>query len=87
MPHRDLQAFIAVLEREGELRRVKVETDPELEIPAIATQLVREGGPALLFERPKGSSYPLLINQLASERRIELALGRHPKAVGICWRV
>ena len=82
MPHRDLQEFMAVLEREGELRRVKVEADPELEIAAIATRLVREGGPALLFERPKGSPYPLLINQLATERRIELALGRHPKAVG-----
>ena len=52
MPHRDLQEFMAVLEREGELRRVKVEADPELEIAAIATRLVREGGPALLFERP-----------------------------------
>ena len=82
MPHRDLQEFMGVLEREGELRRVKVEADPELEIAAIATRLVREGGPALLFERPKGSPYPLLINQLATERRIELALGRHPKAVG-----
>ena len=58
MPYRDLQEFIAVLEREGELRRVKVEADPELEISAIATRLVRDGGPALLFERPKGSPYP-----------------------------
>jgi 4-hydroxy-3-polyprenylbenzoate decarboxylase len=78
----DLQTFLSRLEREGELARVRVEVDPELEITEIATRVVREQGPALLFERVDGSEFPLAINLLGNERRIELALGRHPQAVG-----
>ncbi|MGE5620534.1 MAG: menaquinone biosynthesis decarboxylase [Sphingomonadaceae bacterium] len=78
----DLQGFIAYLERQGELRRVSVEVDPELEITEIATRVVREKGPALLFERVKGADFPLAINLFGSERRIELALGRHPGEIG-----
>src|SRR3990167_233628 len=80
-PH-DLQAFLALLEREGQLARVRVEVDPELEITEIATRVVKEQGPALLFERVRGSDFPLAINILGSARRIELALGRHPQEVG-----
>ena len=58
---------MAVLEREGELRRVKVEADPELEIAAIATRLVREGGPALLFRAAQGLAVPAA-HQPASHR-------------------
>lgn len=83
MAYRDLREFISALEREGEIRRVQVEVDPQLEITEIATRLAREKGPALLFERVKGSPYPLVINQLATARRIEVALGRHPAAVGV----
>ena len=78
----DLQAFLTQLERQGELSRVRVEVDPELEVTEIATRVVKEKGPALLFERVKGSAFPLAINILGSERRIELALGRHPQQVG-----
>ncbi|MBI3330599.1 MAG: UbiD family decarboxylase, partial [Candidatus Omnitrophica bacterium] len=78
----DLQAFLALLERESELARVRVEVDPELEITEIATRVVKEQGPALLFERVRGSEFPLAINVLGSARRIELALGRHPQQVG-----
>jgi len=77
-----LQDFLAQLEREGQLSRVRVEVDPELEITEIATRVVKEQGPALLFERVKGSVFPLAINILGSEKRIELALGRHPQQVG-----
>ncbi len=82
MPFSDLQHFMAVLERRGELRRIRVEVDPELEITEIATRVVKDEGPALLFERVKGSDFPLLINVLGSPGRIELALGRHPQGVG-----
>ncbi|MDP3722577.1 MAG: menaquinone biosynthesis decarboxylase [Candidatus Omnitrophota bacterium] len=78
----DLQSFLTFLEREKQLARVRVEVDPELEITEIATRVVKQQGPALLFERVKGSSFPLAINILGSEQRIELALGRHPQQVG-----
>ncbi|MDR5704133.1 MAG: UbiD family decarboxylase, partial [Armatimonadota bacterium] len=82
MPFADLQDFLRHLERLGELRRVKVEVDPRLEITEIVTRVVREEGPALLFERVKGSPFPLAINILGSRRRIEEALGRPPAEVG-----
>jgi 4-hydroxy-3-polyprenylbenzoate decarboxylase len=74
-PPLDLREWIALLEREGELTRVAAEVNPELEITEIADRAVKAGGPALLFEHPKGSKLPLLINQFGSERRICLALG------------
>src|SRR5438105_15166509 len=72
---RDLREWIALLEREGELVRVSAEVDPRLEVTEIVDRTVKAGGPALLFERPKGSSHPLLINQFGTERRMCLALG------------
>jgi len=72
---RDLREWIALLEREGELVRVGAEVDPYLEITEIVDRVVRDGGPALLFERPKGSELPLLINQFGTERRMCLAFG------------
>ena len=78
----DLQSFLSLLDRHGELARIRVEVDPAYEITEIATRVVKAQGPALLFERVRGSSIPLAINFLGSDRRIELALGRHPQAVG-----
>jgi 4-hydroxy-3-polyprenylbenzoate decarboxylase len=74
-PPRDLREWIALLEREGELRRISAEVDPDLEITEITDRVVKAGGPALLFERPKGSPHPLLINQFGTERRTCLAFG------------
>src|ERR671910_913606 len=74
-PAVDLRDWIARLEREGELVRVEIEVDPELEITEIVDRTVKAGGPALLFERPKGSERPLLINQFGTERRMCLAFG------------
>ncbi|MHB8059970.1 MAG: UbiD family decarboxylase, partial [Gaiellaceae bacterium] len=71
----NLREWIALLEREGELKRIDVEVDPDLEITEIADRVVKAGGPALLFEHPKGSKLPLLINQFGTERRMCLALG------------
>src|ERR1043165_4992021 len=75
MPARDLRDWIALLEREEELVRVSAEVDPDLEITEIADRTVKAGGPALLFERPKGSRHALLINQFGSERRVCLGCG------------
>jgi 4-hydroxy-3-polyprenylbenzoate decarboxylase len=74
-PPADLRAWIDLLEREGELVRVGAEVDPHLEITEIVDRTVRAGGPALLFERPKGSDHALLINQFGTERRMCLAFG------------
>src|SRR5262245_13845744 len=75
MPALNLRDWIALLEREGELVRVTAEVDPYLEVTEIVDRTVRAGGPALLFERPKGSQHPLLINQFGTERRMCLAFG------------
>lgn len=82
MSFTDLQQFTTYLESNGELVRVGCEVDAELEITEIAQRALRLGMPALLFEHVKGSPYPLLINTLASDKRIELALGVHPDKLG-----
>ena len=74
MAYRDLREFIKRLEKEGELKRISAEVDPELEITEVTDRVCKMGGPALLFERPKGSTSPLLINALGSKRRMALAL-------------
>ena len=77
-----LREFLEYLERCNQLQRITTEVDPELEITEIAVRALREGKPALLFENVKGSPYPLAINVYASDRRIELALGKHPDQIG-----
>ncbi|HYT07918.1 MAG TPA: UbiD family decarboxylase, partial [Rugosimonospora sp.] len=74
MAYRDLREFAQRLDKEGELKRIGAEVDLVLEITEITDRVTRAGGPALLFERPKGSKYPLLINAFGSERRMNLAL-------------
>jgi 4-hydroxy-3-polyprenylbenzoate decarboxylase len=68
-----LRAWIALLEREGELKRITAEVDPNLEITEITDRTVKQGGPALLFENVKGSEHALLINQFGTQRRMCLA--------------
>lgn len=74
MSYKDLREFISALDRAGELKRISFEVDPYLEITEFADRSVKTGGPALLFEKPKGSGMPVLINAFASMRRMELAL-------------
>jgi 4-hydroxy-3-polyprenylbenzoate decarboxylase len=74
-PPADLRSWIALLEGEGELVSVSAEVDPHLEVTEIVDRTVKAGGPALLFENPKGSSHPLLINQFGTERRMCMAFG------------
>jgi 4-hydroxy-3-polyprenylbenzoate decarboxylase len=74
LAYRDLRDFISRLDKEGELRRISVEADPVLEITEITDRVSKADGPALLFERPKGSKFPLLINSVGSARRMNMAL-------------
>ncbi|ROR34383.1 4-hydroxy-3-polyprenylbenzoate decarboxylase [Inmirania thermothiophila] len=76
MPYRDLRDFVADLERRGELKRVGLEVDPHLEVTEICDRTLRAGGPALLFERPRGSEVPLLANLFGTPRRVALGMGR-----------
>ncbi|ALO45118.1 4-hydroxy-3-polyprenylbenzoate decarboxylase [Pseudohongiella spirulinae] len=76
MAFKDLREFIALLEAEGELKRITVPVDPVLEITEICDRTLRAGGPALLFENPKGSDIPLLGNLFGNTRRIALAMGQ-----------
>jgi 4-hydroxy-3-polyprenylbenzoate decarboxylase len=77
MAYTDFQDFLARLEREGELRRIGAPVDPYLEITEVADRVMKrpDGGPALLFEHPKGSDVPLAINVFGSRKRMSLALG------------
>ena len=74
-PYPDLRAFIKRLEKENQLQRIRTEVDPVLEISEITDRVSKNNGPALLFEKPRGSNYPLLINAFGSYQRMNLALG------------
>src|SRR6478735_1075464 len=75
MAHADLQDLLDEFERDGDLRRVKAEVDPHLEVTEIVDRVVRSGGPALLFENVKGSDIPLAVNVFGTNRRMAKALG------------
>src|ERR1700721_3385094 len=74
MAYRDLREFIRALEKKHELKRIPFEVDTALEITEFADRAVKQGGPALLFEKPKGRPMPVLINEFASMRKMEIAL-------------
>ena len=75
MAYRDLREFIRALEKNNELKRIPFEVDPTLEITEFADRSVKQGGPALLFEKPEGlRAIPVLINSFASMRKMEIAL-------------
>src|ERR1700733_237858 len=74
MAYRDLREFVRALEKNHELKRIPFEVDTALEITEFADRAVKQGGPALLFEKPKGSSMPVLINEFASMRKMEIAI-------------
>lgn len=75
MSFTDTRAFVAELERRGELTRVSASVSRELEITEIADRLVKAGGPAVLFENVEGSPFPLLIGAFGTRERTALALG------------
>jgi 4-hydroxy-3-polyprenylbenzoate decarboxylase len=75
LKYRDLREFIAELESRGELVRIRAEIDPNLEMTEIADRTLRAGGPALLFENPKGHSVPVLANLFGTEQRVAYGMG------------
>ncbi len=74
--YRDLRDFLRQLEQLGELKRVAVEVDPRLEMTEICDRVLRAQGPALLFEKPRGRSIPVLGNLFGTVRRVALAMGQ-----------
>ena len=75
MRYRDLRDFLRELERLGELKRVSVEIDPCLEMTEVCDRVLKREGPALLFERPRGHSMPVLGNLFGTPKRVALAMG------------
>ncbi|HPI60260.1 4-hydroxy-3-polyprenylbenzoate decarboxylase [Zoogloea sp.] len=75
MRYTDLRDFIFQLERLGELKRISVEVDPHLEMTEICDRVLRAGGPAILFERPKGHSVPVLANLFGTPQRVARGMG------------
>ena len=75
MRYADLRDFLRQLEAEGELKRVRAEVSPKLEMTEICDRVLRAGGPALLFEKPAGHAMPVLGNLFGTVRRICLAMG------------
>ena len=73
--YRDLRDFIALLERRGQLKRIPQEVDPNLEMTEICDRVLRKGGPALLFEQPKGHDIPVLGNLFGTPERVALGMG------------
>ena len=76
MQYRDLRDFVTRLEAIGDLKRIRVEVDPRLEMTEVSDRVLRAGGPALLFERPKGHTMPVLANLFGTPRRVALGMGR-----------
>ena len=75
MQYKDLRDFLKQLEAKGELKRIKQEIDPCLEMTEICDRTLRAGGPALLFENPKGHSMPVLGNLFGTPQRVAMGMG------------
>ena len=80
MKYRDLRDFIAQLEQMGELKRVALEVDPKLEMTEFCDRILKREGPAILFEKPKGHSIPVLGNLFGTVRRVALGMGEEDPA-------
>jgi 4-hydroxy-3-polyprenylbenzoate decarboxylase len=76
MKYRDLREFIQHLEGLGELKRIAAQVDPYLEVTEICDRTLKKGGPALLFEKTKGSEVRLLANLFGTARRVALGMGQ-----------
>ena len=75
MKYKDLRDFIAQLEKQGELKRISTEVDPHLEMTEICDRVLKAGGPAILFEKPKGHSIPVLANLFGTPGRVAMGMG------------
>lgn len=77
--HPNLRSFLDLLRRENDLLTIEAEVDPFLELAEVHRRVIDRGGPALLFKRPKGSSFPVVTNLFGTQKRIELAFGKRPE--------
>ena len=77
-PITNLRHYLDLLRRENELLVIDAEVDPCLEIAEIHRRVIAAGGPALLFTKVKGSTFPVVTNLFGTNRRLELAFGRRP---------
>jgi 4-hydroxy-3-polyprenylbenzoate decarboxylase len=75
MKYKDLRDFIALLEQQGELKRIHVPVDPHLQMTVVCDRVLRAGGPAILFENPKGYNIPVLGNLFGTARRVAMGMG------------
>ncbi|NOY66627.1 MAG: 4-hydroxy-3-polyprenylbenzoate decarboxylase [Gammaproteobacteria bacterium] len=75
MKYRDLRDFIQQLEEKGQLKRITAEIDPALEMTEICDRTLKGGGPALLFENPKGFDVPVLANLFGTTERVAMGMG------------
>jgi 4-hydroxy-3-polyprenylbenzoate decarboxylase len=73
--YNDLREFVALLEQRGELKRVAVEVSPYLEMTEICNRVLQQGGPAILFEKPKGHTIPVLANLFGTPKRVAMGMG------------
>ncbi len=85
MQYRDLRDFMTELERRGQLQRITTEVDPHLEMTEICDRVLRTGGPAILFENPKGHEIPVLANLFGTPERVALGMGE--ESVGALRKV
>jgi 4-hydroxy-3-polyprenylbenzoate decarboxylase len=76
MQYKDLRDFISQLETQDELRRVRVPVSPRLEMTEICDRVLKQGGPAILFENPAGHTMPVLGNLFGTPRRVVLGMGQ-----------
>jgi UbiD family decarboxylase len=77
--HRNLRSFLDLIRREKDLITIEAEVDPYLELAEIHRRVIAAGGPALLFKRVKGSSFPVVTNLFGTAKRIDLAFGPKPE--------
>src|SRR5687768_11085873 len=77
--HRNLRSFLDLLRRENDLLTIEAEVDPYLELAEIHRRVIERGGSALLFQRVKGSNFPVVTNLFGTQKRIELAFGKRPE--------
>jgi menaquinone biosynthesis decarboxylase len=79
--HPNLRSFLDLLRRERDLVTIETEVDPHLELAEVHRRVIARGGPCLLFNRVKGSRYPVVTNLFGTPRRIERAFGPKPEAL------
>lgn len=80
MKYKDLRDFIAQLESQGELKRISIEINPILEMTEICDRLLKKGGPAVLFEKPRGHTIPVLGNLFGTPKRVAMGMGQSSTA-------